>query len=42
MRKVQKVERVTTQSDCKTTSKKRTDLSCLLTHSGKVQKGGEN
>ena len=41
MRKVQKVESPNIQSDCETTSKKRTDSSCAFTRSGKVQKGGE-
>ena len=40
MQKVQKVESVIIQSDCKATSKKRTVLSCIFTHNGKVQKGG--
>ena len=40
MQKVQKVESVNIQSDCKATSKKRTVSSCIFTHSGKVQKGG--
>ena len=43
MRKVQKVESIyCIQTDCKTTSKKSTDSSCVFTQSGKVQKGGEH
>ena len=38
---VQMVESLITQSDCKTTIKKRTDSYCMLTHSGKVLKGDE-
>ena len=41
MRKVQKVESINIQSDCKTTSKKGTDSSCVFSGSGKVGKGGE-
>ena len=39
MQKVQKVESINIQSDCKATSKKRTVSSCIFTHGGKVQKG---
>ena len=42
MQKVHKVESVNIQSDCKVTSKKRTDSSCVFTQSGKVWKGGEH
>ena len=42
MQKVQKMESVNIQSDCKTTSKKRTYSSCVFAHSGKVCKGGEH
>ena len=41
MQKVQTVESINIKSNCKTTSKKRKDSSCVFTHSGKVQKGGE-
>ena len=42
MRKVQKVGSIYyIQSDCKTTSKKSTDSSCVFTRSGKVWKGRE-
>ena len=42
MQKIQKVESIYyIQSDCKTTSKKSTDSSCVFTRIGKVQKGGE-
>ena len=42
MWKVQKIESIYyIQSDCKTTSKKRTGSSCVFTCSGKVWKGGE-
>ena len=37
----EKVESVTTYSDCKTTSKKRTESSCVFKCSSKVQKGEE-
>ena len=40
MQKVQKVESVNIQSDWETKRKKRIDLSCVFTHSGKVWKGG--
>ena len=36
MQKVQKVDSVNIQSDYKSTSNKRTDLYCVLIHSGKV------
>ena len=36
--KVQKVESVNIQSDCKTACKKRTDSSCVFLRSGKVRK----
>ena len=42
MQKVQKLESANIQSDCKTTSKKRTNSFCVFTLSGKVQKGGEH
>ena len=42
MQKYKKVESINIQSDCKRTSNKRTDLSCVFTHSGKVQKGEEH
>ena len=38
MRKMQKVESINMQSDCKTTSRKRAESSCVFTQSGKVQK----
>ena len=41
MRKVQKVERINIQSDCKAPSKKRTDPSSVFTRSIEVLKGGE-
>ena len=37
-----KMWRALLQSNCETTSKKRTDPSCVFTCSGKVQKGGEH
>ena len=40
--KVQEVESVNIQSDCKKASKKRTDSSSVFTRSGKVGKGGEH
>ena len=40
MQKVQKEESVNIQSDWETKRKKRIDLSCVFTHSGKVWKGG--
>ena len=40
--KVQEVESVNIQSDCKKGSKKRTDSSSVFTRSGKVGKGGEH
>ena len=41
MQKVQKVDSVNIQSDYKSTSNKRTDLYCVLIHSGKLWKGEE-
>ena len=41
MQKVQKLDSINTQSDCKVKSKKRTDSSCVFTQSRKVQKGEE-
>ena len=41
MQKVQKVESVNIQNDCKITCKKRTDSSSMFTRSGKVRKGGD-
>ena len=41
MQKVQNMESIDIQSDCKTTCKKRTDSSSVLTCNGKVQKGRE-
>ena len=41
MQKVQKVESVNIDSDCKVTWKKETDSSSVFTHSEKVWKGGE-
>ena len=40
MPKILKVGSVNIQSDCKTTTKKRTDSSCVFTHSEKAQKVG--
>ena len=40
-RKAQKVESINIESDCKTTSKKRTDAFVGLTRSGKKRKGEE-
>ena len=39
---VQRVERFNTKSDGETTIKKKTYLSYVITHSGKVGKGGEH
>ena len=41
MQKVQKVESVNIEGDCKITCKKRTDWSSALTHREKVQKAGQ-
>ena len=41
MQKVQKVESVNIESDCKVTWKKGTDSLSVLTHSEKVWEGGE-
>ena len=42
MWKVQKLESVNLNKDCKTTSKKRINSSGVFTCSGKLQKGGRN
>ena len=42
MQKVQKVQSINIKSDCETTSKNRTDSSCVFTRNGKVQKGAEH
>ena len=42
MQKVQKVDSINIQIDCKTTSKKRKDSYCVFTCSGKVQEGGQH
>ena len=42
MWKVQKLESINLKRDCKTTSKKRINSSCVFTCSGKLQKGGRH